>query len=56
MNSRQLNAARFLGFADAYDKARPACPPQILEIGPAYTAAFRRGRWRTWGAAPGCLP
>lgn len=36
MNSRQLNAARFLGFADAYDKARPACPPQILEIARVY--------------------
>lgn len=47
MNSRQLNAARFLGFADAYDKARPACPPQILEIArriPRLSAADGGGR------------
>lgn len=28
----QLNADRFLGFADVYDKARPKCPEKVKEI------------------------
>lgn len=28
----QLNADRFLGFADVYDNARPKCPEKIKEI------------------------
>ena len=28
----QLNAERFLGFADVYDKARPKCPEKVKEI------------------------
>jgi len=28
----QLNADRFLGFADVYDKARPKCPEKVKEL------------------------
>lgn len=28
----QLNADRFLGFADVYDSARPKCPEKVKEI------------------------
>lgn len=31
-NNLQLNADRFLGFADIYDRARPKCPEQVKEI------------------------
>ncbi|MDR3542969.1 MAG: class I SAM-dependent methyltransferase [Desulfosporosinus sp.] len=32
LENLQLNADRFLGFADVYDKARPRCPEKVKEI------------------------
>ena len=31
-NNLQLNADRFIGFADVYDNARPKCPEKVKEI------------------------
>jgi ubiquinone/menaquinone biosynthesis C-methylase UbiE len=32
MNDLQLNADRFMGFSDLYEKARPKCPAKVKEI------------------------
>jgi len=34
--NRQLNADRFLGFANAYNEARPECPQYVIEIAEKY--------------------
>ena len=38
----QINAERFMGFANIYDNARPKCPEKVIDIILKYLGHIRR--------------